>query len=168
MLTVRDDMNEVADKLIAVVAEEAEHCERMLVLLRHQQRRLVEGDAKGIVANAREQERAIRRGRELERLRLGLLDQLSQYEEFNGQRPDIDHLICVLSGDYGRKLVQLRQSLSGAMERMLKVKEQNTMLIERSMFNIGETMRLLAAVPGMDDTTGTGRLAMPVSVDRVG
>ena len=58
-------MNDLVEQLVAVVAEEAEHCDRMLTLLRRQQRFLIEGDTTGIEANAREQESAIRRAGEM-------------------------------------------------------------------------------------------------------
>jgi flagellar biosynthesis/type III secretory pathway chaperone len=165
-------VNEIVDQLIAVVAEEAEHCERTLTLLRQQQRRLIEGDTEGIENNVREQETAIRRSRELERRRLTLLERLAATEDFGGEAPDMERLITTLSDDYGRRLTQLRESLLEAIQRIAKVKQQNAMLIERSLSNIGETVRLLAMLPGAGghtiDASGRPVAAMPLSVDRLG
>jgi hypothetical protein len=166
------DVNEFADQLIAVVAEEAEQCERMLTLLRQQQRRLIECDTAGIESNVRDQEAAIRRSHELEKRRLGLVQQLEQAAGVNGESSNIERLVAVLSDDYGRRLRQLRESLGAAIGRIEKVRQQNTVLIERSLSNIGETMRLLATVPPAGGHTVSAErepaVAMPVSVDRIG
>lgn len=165
-------MKEIVDQLIAVVAEEAEHCERTLNLLRQQQRRLIEGDTQHIENNVRQQETAIRRSRELEKRRLALLERLAATREFGGETPDMERLITTLSDDYGRRLTQLRESLADAIRRIAKVKQQNTMLIERSLSNIGETVRLLATLPAAGspvvDASGRHLRPAPVSVDRIG
>ena len=165
-------VNDLVEQLVSVVAEEAEHCDRMLTLLRHQQQFLIKGDTTGIESNAREQERAIRQAGEMEKRRRSLLDRLAEAPEFHGEAPDMERLITTLSDDYGRRLRQLRESLSQAMDRVRKVKEQNTLLIERSLFSISETMRLLA-VPSAGTAPTVGlpaqpASAVPVSVDRMG
>lgn len=165
-------VNDLVEQLVSVVAEEAEHCDRMLTLLRCQQRFLIEGDTAGIESNAREQESAIRRVGEMEKRRRTLLDRLADAPEFHGEAPDMERLITTLSDDYGRRLRKLRESLAQAMDRVTKVKEQNTLLIERSLSSISDTMRLLA-VPSAGTAPTVGlpaqpASAVPVSVDRMG
>lgn len=138
----------LAEQLVAVVAQEAEHCERLLSLLRRQQRHLVEGNTIKLPANVREQECAMRHSRQLEKQRQEILERLAQLPADGGRKPDLSRLIATLSDDYGRRLEQLRDTLAAAIQQVSKTKEQNTMLIERSLFNIGETMRLLAAANG--------------------
>lgn len=165
-------VNEIIDQLVAVVAQEAEHCERILTLLRQQQRHLVESDTAGIDANIQAQEEAIRRSRDLERRRLSLLDRLAEHPQFGGERPDMERLIQSLSDSYGRRLTRLRDALADAIDRIRRTKEQNAVLIDRSLHNIGETMRLLASVPGNGGATIAGinakPTAAPVRVNHVG
>lgn len=165
-------MNESVEQLIAVVAEEAEHCERVLSLLRQQQRCLIESDTDGLKANVLEQEKAIRRSRELERRRQGLVAEIAHRPEFDGDTPNIARLIENLSDEYGRRLAGLRISMARAIERVNKTKDQNRMLIEQSLGNINEIIRVLAAanVAAADYASRSkdGRETAALSVDRMG
>lgn len=166
-------MDEFVEQLLVVVAEEAEHCERTLTLLRKQQREFVRGDIDAISDSVAEQEQTIRQARVLERRRLELLERLANSPAFNGARPDLQKLMSVLSDDYGRRFERLRRSLSESIARLTRVKKQNSMLIERSLSNIAETMRLLATVPnatGALSAGGNGTMTTPmtVAIDRIG
>ena len=165
-------MNESVEQLIAVVAEEAEHCERVLTLLRQQQRCLIESNTEGLKANVLEQEKAIRRSRELERRRQSLVAAIAQNPVFDGQAPNLAGLIANLSDEYGRRLGDLRVSMARAIERVNKTKDQNRMLIEQSLGNINEIIRVLAAANvAAADYAGKTRDRQAVaslSVDRMG
>jgi len=166
-------VKELLEQLVSAVAEEAEHCERILILLRNQQRHLVEGNIADLQANVLEQERAMRRSRELERRRQTLLDELSQTADFDGQRPGLVRLITTLSDDYARRLETLRTSMTRSIQQVITTKEQNRMLIERSLFNINETIQLFASanVAAADYAAGgTERIPVsePLSVNRLG
>jgi len=166
-------LKELIEQLVSVVAEEAEHCERILTLLRHQQRHLVEGNVEELRANVLEQENAMRRSRELEQRRQTLLDNLAQTPAFDGERPGLARLITTLSDDYGRRLETLRTSMTHSIQQVIKTKEQNQMLIERSLFNINETIQLLASAnaSAADYAMGGAEracVAAPLSVDRLG
>jgi len=137
-------VNDTIEQLIAVVAEEAEHCERILILLRRQQDHLVRGDIEGLQKNLREQEDALRRSRELERRRTQLSQDVADDTAMAEQSPNLSSLIATLSNDYGQRLAELRVSMAQAIERVNKTKEQNRMLIERSLTNINEIIHLLA------------------------
>lgn len=163
-------MSDVIEQLISVVAEEAEHCERILVLLRQQQDCLVRGDIEKLQANLREQEESLKRSRELEQRRRGLVQQVAEATDIDDQSPSLRTLIATLSDDYGRRLAELRVSMASAIERVNKTKEQNRMLIERSLSNINEIIHLLAATNvAMTDYPGPQRRktdAAALSVDR--
>lgn len=166
-------MKELIEQLVSVVAEEAEHCERILTLLRHQQRHLIEGNVEELQASVLEQENAMRRSRELEQRRQFLLDHLAHTPAFDGERPDLARLITALSDDYARRLEALRTSMSRSIQHVIKTREQNRMLIERSLFNINETIQLLAsantaAADYAMDGTARAVVAAPLSVDRMG
>ena len=79
-------------------------------------------------------------------------------------------LIAAVSDDYGRRLAELRVSMAAAIERVNKTKEQNRMLIERSLSNINEVIHLLAATNAtVTDYSGSARGAhdaAALSVDR--
>ena len=166
-------VKELIEQLVSVVAEEAEHCERILALLRTQQRHLIEGNLEELQTNVSEQESAVRRSRELEQRRQTLLGNLAQTPAFDGERPGLARLITALSDDYGRRLESLRTSMTHSIQQVVKTKEQNRMLIERSLFNISETIKLLASAnaSAADYAMGGGERALantPLSVDRVG
>lgn len=163
-------MSDVIEQLISVVAEEAEHCERILVLLRQQQDCLVRGDIENLQNNLRDQENSLRRSRELERRRRSLAQQVAEAADLQEQSPSLKTLIATLSDDYGRRLSELRISMAAAIERVNKTKEQNRMLIERSLTNINEIIKLLAATNvAVADYSGAKRKthdAAALSVDR--
>jgi flagellar biosynthesis/type III secretory pathway chaperone len=167
-------MNEFVEQLISVVAMEAEHCERLLTLLRQQQRHLIEGKTEALQANVREQEAAIRRSRDLESRRQSLVKTIAQRQNLDNDLPNLSALIATLSDDYGRRLSALRTSMAQSIERLSKTKEQNKMLIERSLTNINEIMHMLAAANvAAGEYNGqpngkTASAAAPLSVDRVG
>ena len=165
-------MNQLVEKLVTVVAEEAEHCERLLTLLRQQQEYLVESNTTGLESNVREQENAIRRSRDLERRRTDLVENIAQGLVLNDEEPTLSRLIGLLSSDYGRRLGSLRDSMGRSIELVSKTKDQNRMLIEQSMYNIDEVMRMLATTSASAAdyaTVATGKTAtVPLSVDRVG
>jgi flagellar biosynthesis/type III secretory pathway chaperone len=165
-------MNEFVEQLISVVAMEAEHCERLLTLLRQQQRHLIEGETDALQANVREQEAAMRRSRDLENRRQALVATIAERQSLDSDTPNLSALIATLSDDYGRRLAALRTSMAQSIERLTKTKEQNKMLIEQSLTNINEIMHMLAAAnvaAGEYNGQPNGKAtAAPLSVDRVG
>lgn len=166
-------MKELIEQLVSVVAQEAEHCERILALLGNQQRHLIEGNVEELRASVTEQEKAMRRSRELELRRMTLLDDLSRTPQFDGERPGLARLITALSDDYARRLESLRTSMTRSIQQVVKTKEQNRMLIERSLYNINETIHLLASASVTAPeyaATGAERTAAasPLSVNRLG
>lgn len=164
-------MNDLVDQLVSVVAEEAEQCERLLTLLRQQQRHLVEGNIRELDVNVREQEVAIGHAHELGRRRQRLLEELARCPAFGSGRLDMSRLIATLADDYGRRLDTLRRSLKQSISQLVKTKEQNAMLITRSLSTIDETMRLLASANMAADyggATASGQAPMiPLAVDRM-
>ncbi|MEW5875955.1 MAG: flagellar protein FlgN [Candidatus Zixiibacteriota bacterium] len=165
-------MTPTVEQLVAVVAEEAEHCERLLGLMKRQQEHLVSGDTGAIEINVREQEMALRRSHDLERRRQRLVDAIAQEQGMGGEKPDLARIIATVSNDYGRRLTELRTSMKKSIERLSKTKEQNRMLIEQSLGNINEFIRLIAAAngPSPEYTPGhrVAATSMPLSVNRVG
>jgi flagellar biosynthesis/type III secretory pathway chaperone len=137
-------LDQITQSLIRVVAREAEYLETLLQLLTRQQRFLVEGDVPAVEQNIQEQERAIRTARELETERCRLLDRLAGHLDGNSQTLTLSRLAEVLAGTYAARLKELRTTLLSITENIQRVRSQNEMLIDRSLFHIGETMRLLA------------------------
>lgn len=129
---------ETVKQLVAVVADEAEQCERLLGLMRHQQAFMISGDTSGIEANARELETALHRLSDFQRQRQQLIAILAKGAGFDGGKPDFARIIDTVSIDYGRRLSELHTSIKKTIERLCETKEQNRMLIERSLGNINE------------------------------
>ena len=92
--------------------------------------------------------------------------------EYDGETPNIRGLIENLSDEYGRRLSGLRVSMARSIERVNKTKDQNRMLIEQSLGNINEIIRVLAAanVAAADysEQSRNGQESASLSVDRMG
>jgi len=126
------------EQLGFLVAEETEHCERHLGLMRRQQEFLSQGDTSSIEANAREQETALRRSRHLERRRRRLVGTLARDGGLNFGTPDLGLIIATVFDDYDHRLSAVRATMKKSIERLNKTKEQDRMLIERSLNQINE------------------------------
>jgi hypothetical protein len=148
-------------QLVSVIAEEAEHCERLLWLVRQQQSYMAGKNIGRLEANGREQERTVRRLRKLERRRLALIRLLAQMPSYNNNtRPDLTRLMAVLSDDYGRRFDQLCRVIGASLSQLVGIRERTAVLVERSRFHIGETSRHLGSI----DAAGAYRAA-PAAVD---
>jgi len=137
-------MDDITQKLIGVVGREVEHLDTLLQLLTHQQRFLVEDDVTAVEENIRKQEAAIQIARELEAERCRLLERLAQDMDSDAQALTLSRLADLLSGTYAARLKELQKTLLSITGNIQRTRWQNEMLINRSLFHIGETMRLLA------------------------
>lgn len=137
-------VDEITQKLIEVVAREVEHLDSLLQLLTHQQRFLVEDNVTAVEENVQKQETAIQIARELEAERFHLLDRLAEHVDSDAQALTLSKLAGLLSGTYAARLKELQKTLLSITGNIQRTRWQNEMLINRSLFHIGETMRLLA------------------------
>jgi|GEM_PF-3959144 len=163
-------VNQITQNLIRVVAREAEHLDSLLQLLTHQQRFLVEGNVAAVEDNTQQQERSIGISRELEAERRRLLDELAEHVDGSAQALTLSRLTDVLSGTYAARLKELRRTLLSITKNIQRTRQKNEMLINRSLFHIGETMRLwagcAATAPAYSpDTTTKSNAAL---VNRIG
>ena len=138
--------HDVVRRLVAIVAEEAEHCERLLTLLGHEQRLLAGDDTAELECSLRRQADVVEHFRALAQERRHLLAQLARRPDSLGLPPDVPQMIAALSGDYGRRLTGLRHTLAHIAAHLDMMKSRNAQLVQRSLSNIDETMRLLATV----------------------
>lgn len=136
--------DQITRQLSQVVAREVEHLDSLLQLLTEQQRFLVENNVAAVEQNVQEQERAIHRSRELETQRQHLLGRLAQSIDGDPRELTLSRLTGVLSGTYASRLKSLQQTMLSITGNIQQVRQQNEMLINRSLKHIGETMRLLA------------------------
>jgi len=134
-------MSAITDQLVSVIAEEAEHCERFLGLLRRQQELLIQGDTHRVEANVREQESALRRSRYLECRRRQLVSAVVKDCTLNAGAPYLAETIATVFNDYGSRLASLRASMQRSLARLHETKENNRTLIEQSLGNINEFIR---------------------------
>jgi len=134
-------MSAITEQLVAVVAEEAVHCERFLGLMRRQQELLIQGDTHRVEANIREQEAALRRSRYLECRRRQLVSAVVKDCTFNAGVSNLAQTIATVFNDYGSRLASLRASMQRSIERLHETKENNRTLIEQSLGNINEFIR---------------------------
>jgi flagellar biosynthesis/type III secretory pathway chaperone len=143
-----EDLTSIMEQLISTVAEEAEHFERLLALLRRQQESLIRDDIRRIEATTLEQKNALRRSRVLERRRQKLVSAITENGHGRGSagRTNIVHIVASVSADYGNRLSQIHTSMKKSIERLRETKEQNRMLIQQSLGNIEEFKHLISAL----------------------
>jgi flagellar biosynthesis/type III secretory pathway chaperone len=136
------------EQLVSTVAEEAEHFERLLALLRCQQESLIKDDIRRIESTVLEQKHALRRSQVLERRRQKLVNTITENGHGRGPngRPDIVQIVATVSADYGNRLSQIHTSMKKSIERLKETKEQNRMLIQRSLGNIEEFKHLISTL----------------------
>jgi len=137
-------VDRLTQDLIGVVAREAEQLDTLWQLLSRQQRFLVEGNVAAVEANVQEQEQVIRISRELEGERCRLLCRVAEQLAGDPRAMTLAKLAELLSGSYATRLNELRGTLVSITQNIERARRQNEMLITRSLFHIGETMRLLA------------------------
>ena len=137
-------VDQLTEELMAVVAREAEQLDQLWQLLSRQQRFLVEGDVAGVTANVQEQAQALRIAHELETERLRLLDEAAVCLEGDPRALTLSRLAGLLSGSYAERLNELRATLVAITKNIERTRQQNEMLINRSLYHIGETVRLFA------------------------
>ena len=131
-------LSAVTEQLVSVVAEEAEHCERLLGLMRHQQALLIQGNTRKIESNVRDLEAAVRRSRYLDCRRRQLATAFAKNSTLNVGAPNLAQIIATVSDDYGSRLASLRTSMQMSIERLQDTKERNRALIEKSLSLINE------------------------------
>jgi hypothetical protein len=137
-------VDQITLKLSKVVAREVEHLDSLLQLLTDQQRFLVEKNVAAVEENVQRQEQAISYSRELEAERQRLLGRLAERVDGNPRELTLSKLTDVLSGTYATRLKKMQQTMLSITGNIQHVRQQNEMLINRSLMHIRETMRLLA------------------------
>ena len=139
-----DAVGQITRQLTQVVSREVEHLGSLLQLLTDQQRFLVEGNVAGVEENVVRQEQALHLSHELENERHRLLGWLAEHVDGNPQELTLSKLTELLSGTYASRLKQLQKTLLSITGNIQRVRQQNELLINRSMMHIRETVRLLA------------------------
>lgn len=148
--TPEPDTRQITERLVRIVAREAEHLDTLLQLLTAQQRFLVEGDLAEVEQNVQKQEEAIHLAGELEGERARLLKALAPQLDEQPQALSLARLSELLSGTYAQRIKQLRETLLSITGNIQRTRQQNEMLIGRSLYHVDETMRLIA---GNDNTS---------------
>ncbi len=145
IISERDLRSELVHELIEVLSEEASLFETFLDLLEQQQKALVKNDLKEINRiTGLQREKAVTSRRLIQRREevIGkLVSDGASSEDFT-----ILKLIDSVSSGHAVVLGQLRDSILELNEKITKVRDQNSMLINRSRDNIVKTMELLSRI----------------------
>jgi len=142
--------SELVHELIEVLKEEASLFETFLELLEEQQRALVKNDLNGINRITELQREKAVSSRRLNKRREDVIGKLAS-DGASKEDLTISKLIESVASGQAIVLEQLRNSILDLNAKITKVRNQNSMLINRSRDNIVKTMELLSRI-GVPDT----------------
>lgn len=135
------------ESLADVMATEAELAERLVDVIKQQQRALVACDAEAVAATIEQQQELMMplEGLEQERERLTreVLRTLAPERMVEDKPVSFSALLHYLGVDEASRLSKIRRRLLAAIEAMMKVNQANHFLIEHSRTFVRETLRIV-------------------------
>ncbi len=145
IITEKSSNSQPVYELIEILREEASLFETFLDLLEKQQRALVENDLEEINRiTGLQREKAVE-SRRLIRRREDVIGKLT-LDGASSEDLTISRLIDSVASGQAIVLGQLRNSILDLNEKIINVRNQNTMLINRSRENIVKTMELISRI----------------------
>lgn len=141
----RSSESELVLELIQVLEREASLIETFLELLEQQQKALVQNDLEGLNRVTDRQRKMVAESTELSRRREKLIGLISEvYDEENDI--NISKLITLVSSGRADELSRIKDNILELNDKVVRVRNQNEMLIEQSRENIRMTMELLGKI----------------------
>ncbi|MER3522598.1 MAG: hypothetical protein C4326_00660 [Ignavibacteria bacterium] len=135
------------DSLTEVMATEAELAERLVDVIKQQQRALVACNAEAVAATVEQQQELMMplEGLEQERERVTreVLSTLAPERVAEDKPVTFSALLEYLDADEASRLSKAGRRLLAAMETMMKVNQANQFLIEHSRKFVRETLRIV-------------------------
>ncbi len=144
----------MVDKLINTISREAALFEHFLKLLEQQQEALVNNDLDALKRVTVAQHEKVLESQELNREREELLRRIKEANEVEGDLT-VSRLLDLVDRDHANQLSTLRESILQLNERILKMRNQNAMLLNKSREYIRRTMEMLARISTPDQGTYT-------------
>ncbi len=145
IITEKSSNSQLVYELIEILKEEASLFETFLDLLEKQQRALVENDLEEINRITGLQREKAMESRRLIKRREDVIGKLT-LDGASSEDLTISRLIDSVASGQAIVLGQLRNSILDLNEKITNVRNQNTMLINRSQENIAKTMELISRI----------------------
>ena len=135
----------MVNRLIDIIAREADLFEAFLDLLEQQQKALVENDAESLTRITQRQHEKTVEGRLLEKKRDELVVEIKADKSIDGDLT-VSRLLEMVDDQHATRLKTLRELIGDLNEKILKVRNQNAMLLNRSREYIKTTIDMLSRV----------------------
>ena len=142
----------MVDKLIDIISREANLFEDFLGLLERQQKALVENNVAELNAVTELQREKVTQSKRFNDERERLLAEIKQANAIEGDLT-VTRLLQMVDDNRATQLTELRQSILDLNDRILKTRNQNAMLLNRSREYIRKTMEMLSRVSRPADDT---------------
>ncbi len=139
-------MESLINKLTETVSEEVKQYELFLQLLTEQQNHLVENDLNGLNNVIKQQEEAIVRSRDLEKIRMRVVNELSNHLDADPNDLTLSRITRDLSRPQAERLEAMQKRLLDLHAKINRVKSKNEFLIQKSMEYIGDAVKLFASL----------------------
>lgn len=135
-------------RLIEVVNAEIRLFHRLLDLLREEQRALVRDDLEAIHASLDAQQEVADEAKRLERERLHVVQEISQYLNMRPGNLTLARLVELLEGRRGEDLDQMRRTLLELNRKIRDTNANNAFLIRQSLRYTERCLDILTGQPG--------------------
>ncbi|MFH1374438.1 MAG: flagellar protein FlgN [bacterium] len=158
----------MVEKLIHILGKEAALFESFLELLEQQQRMLVANDVEGLNQVTELQREKMIESRILSRQREQLIEEIKVANAVEGDL-SVTRLLDMVDSNRSDRLSRLRDTILSLNDKMLHVRNQNAVLLNRSREYIAKTMKQLAKLHTPDGAyarAGTVPVSANVAVDR--
>ena len=139
------------DRLIEIIGREASLFESFLALFEEQQRMLVSNDADGLKeVTARLREKLLE-SRKLNQQREEMVRQIKRENLIEGDL-NVTRLLKIVDDTQATQLVQLRDLISTLNDKIMKTRNQNAMLLNKSREYISNMMEMLSKMSSPEST----------------
>ncbi len=157
------------DRLIEIIGREASLFESFLALFEEQQRMLVSNDADGLKeVTARLREKLLE-SRKLNQQREEMVRQIKRENLIEGDL-NVTRLLKIVDDTQATQLVQLRDLITTLNDKIMKTRNQNAMLLNKSREYISNMMEMLSKMSSPESTySAAGAADQPsynVALDR--
>lgn len=157
------------NKLIQVIAQEAQVFEEFLQLLDRQKEALVSNDTELLTHVTEQQQKRLLESRELNRSREEIIAEIKTANAIEGD-VTVTRLLEYADEDQSHRLVHLKEAIRELDDRISDARNTNVMLLNRSREFISRTMTTLSQINGPDKAySNTGAVpqdAAAIVVDR--
>jgi len=135
----------MVDRLIDILGKEAALFESFLQLLERQQRALVENDVRELDRITEQQRDRLSESVMLQRKRESVIEAIKQDNAIEGDLT-VTRLVEMVDRSQAEVLTRLRDAILNVNERILKTRNQNAMLLNKSREYISRMMKMLSQV----------------------